>query len=373
MKEVTMFQMKRSASGDVVKKFEFLINLVPLPVDECLKAIIFFFVDDDVNRSWVKYINSLKEKFISTHDEPILVLSAKARRRFLEDLSAQSMKKFTYEVDPSSRLLLMGAGKIDNTTNFEMRYPDCLLTNFQDAGVYGCIDGVPRSGKTSLATTFMQILGERFNFQVITNIAIDKPPDYIHIVNKLSDFAIKMDAIKKRWIAILDETGTFVGRKRALSKENIDFENLTRFIGKMGGRLIMITHSFEMDVPSILQSWITEKYTKKSLTTMYASLSGNHFKMHRLIDHIPKEELKMRTEDITSLDFDISIKKLLQDVQNDISIDNAVKAQLSTKQKSGLTIRAKVEELLKAGGLTHKQIAKKVGTTRSYVTEINTF
>ena len=78
----------------------------------------------------------------------------------------------------------------------------------------------------------------------------------------------------------------------------------------------MVTHDMSRDVPPILQSWITEVFRKIKLDEMYAILNkpgGLH--MNRMICDIPDSNLSFISEDITSLNFDISIKKLLSEIQ----------------------------------------------------------
>ena len=364
----TMFKMKRSASAAVKKAFNELIDTIPLPINKAMESIIFYFVDEDINRSWLYYLNKLKM-------EGKLYLTEEERQEFMADLSSQAMKKFTYELDPSSRLLIMGATNDRDTINFHMRFPDCLVSNFKLPGTYGVIDGLPRTGKTSLATTFMEILYQ-IDFNIITNIALDDPPHYIHYVRKLSDMVKVMDE-QNRWVAILDETGTFVGRKRAVSKENVDFENLARFVGKMGGRLILITHSFELDVPSLLQEWTTERFSKTALDTAMVHLSrdGGYIKMHKQITGIPDADMKYITEDITSLQFDISIKKLLQRIQDGVSIKKAVDEQLQKKEETSTNSRGEkkeriLEKLEQHPDASYEEIAVLADVTYDYARKI---
>lgn len=361
----TMFRMKRSASAAVKKAFNELIDTIPLPINKAMESVIFYFVDEDVNRSWLYYLNKLKT-------EGKLYLNEEERQEFMADLSSQAMKKFTYELDPSSRLLIMGATNDRDTINFHMRFPDCLVSNFKVPGTYGVIDGLPRSGKTSLATTFMELLYQ-IDFDIITNIAINDPPHYIHYVQKLSDMVMKMDELT-RWVCILDETATFATKKRAVSHENVDFENLARFVGKMGGRLILITHSFELDVPTILQEWTTERFTKTDLESAMVHLSrdGGYIKMHKQITGIPDAEMHYITEDITSLQFDISIKKVLFRIQDGVSIEKAVKEQTQKKdengeQKKGSKKEHIIEKLKLHPDATAEEIAVLTGASDEYV------
>lgn len=369
MKEQTLFSMKRSASAAVRKTFNELNEKIPLHINDAIDAIIFFFVDEDVNRSWMYFLNQKKQRGEYS-------LTQKERNEFMLDLSAQAMKKFTYELDPASRLLMMGATNVADTVNFFMRFPDALVSNFKLPGTYGCIEGNPRFGKTSFAVTLMPILHERFGFDILTNIVIEDAPDYIYQVQKLSEL-VKIMNKTKNWICILDETATFAGKKRALSTANIDFENLTRFVGKMGGRLIMVTHSFEMDIPSILQEWMTERYTKYSLDKVKAILNreGGYMKMNKVVTGVPDAELHFVSEDITSLHFDISIKRLLERVQDNISVEDAINEQLVKEEKTDYQeIKLNIKEMIKdkiKNGLKLKEaaveVAKETGYTYSTV------
>ena len=367
-----MFRMKRSASAEVRKKFQEMNEQIPLAVNDLMEAVIFFFVDEDVNNSWMYFINKLKEQNRE-------YLTPQERRAFLLDLSAQAMKKFTYELDPASRLLMMGASNTRDTVNWHMRFPDALVSNFKLAGTYGCIDGRPRFGKTATAINLMKIMHERFGFEMLTNIALAENLDWVHYVTKLSELVLKMKEVKS-WVAVLDETGAFVGKKRALSKENVDFENLTRYVGKMGGRLILITHSFELDVPTILQTWITEKYTKIKLDQCKCILSrdGGFMKMNKVVTGVPDAELEFRTEDITSLNFDISVKKLLDRIQDNVSIEKAIEEQMQDPktERGGIDdkqVKAMIKDLLLNGNTTTeaiRSVAEALGSKSNYIRNV---
>jgi hypothetical protein len=123
----------------------------------------------------------------------------------------------------------------------------------------------------------------------------------------------------EKFTAILDETAVYIYKKKALSVENTDFESLARFIGKWKGNLIVISHSFERDIPSLLQIWTTERYHKVSLDTVDVNLDkqGGLIKLHKRISGVPDAELLYVTEDTTALNFDISVARLLQEVQVD--------------------------------------------------------
>jgi hypothetical protein len=367
MKEQTLFSMKRSASAAVRKTFNELYEKIPLYINDAIDAVIFFFVDEDVNRSWMYFLNQKKQK-----NE--ICLTPEERNEFMMDLSAQAMKKFTFELDPASRLLMMGATNVADSINFHLKFPDALVSNFRLPGTYGCIEGNPRFGKTSLAVTLMPILNQRFGFDILTNVVIEEAPEYIVYVQKLSHLVTLM-AKHKNWVCILDETATFAGKKRALSTANIDFENLARYVGKMGGRLIMITHSFEMDIPTILQEWTTERYRKVELDRAKVILSreGGFFKMNRIVTGIPDAELKFKSEDITSLHFDISIKKLLERIQDNVSIEDAIREQLNKveeekkpKKNTQQQVKAMIKDKIKQGMKVKEaviEVSKETGVT----------
>lgn len=361
----TLFLMKRSAAGAVKKKLSQIINAIPLTIDEAYDGLVFFFVDEDVIDSWTQLLNKLK---MEQHlEETGMYVPEHIRKKFIRYLTIQASKLFTEKFDTTSRLLIRGATDTDDVLNWFLKWPECILSNFKDNGCYGCIEGVPRSGKTSLACTFMPIFHEAFGLEIITNIKIKDQPDYIHYTTKLSSLVKLMDE-KKRWVCILDETATFAYKKLALKTENIDFENLGRFIGKMGGRLLMITHSFEMDIPTQLQTWMSERYKKLDSTTVRIDLAGKNYKAHKLIEGVPDTELKFVTEDITSLQFDISISKMLARVQDGVSVSTALNEQLAYRNNteriaqlkvmigSGIKgeewkrARAELNELLSVGG-----------------------
>lgn len=373
MKDETMFKMKRSASAQVRKTFHEFQEKIPLGVDDCIEAIIFFFVDEDVNNAWMYHINNLKEK-------GTLYLTEKERRQFILDLSAQAMKKFTFELDPASRLLMMGASNIEDTINYFMRFPDCLVSNFKLYGTYGVIDGAPRLGKTALGVNLFEIMHNNFKFDILTNIPLKEEKDWVFYSTKLSDLVLDMHK-SKNWCAVLDETGTYAGRKRSTSRENVDFENLARFVGKMKGRLILITHSFELDIPTLLQVWTSERFSKKSLERARVVLArqGGYMKLNKTITGIPDANIPFKSEEITSLNFDISIKKLLSRVQDNVSIPQAVKEQLEDtagtknrkegesnlkqikamikdKMKNGLKLKEAIQEVSEETGLKYTSV-----------------
>jgi len=326
----TLFYMKRSAAGAVKKKLYEVTNQIPLTIDEAYEALVFFFVDEDVIDAWTQLLNKLK---VEQHqNEKGMYLPEKVRKKFIRYLTIQASKLFTEKFDTTSRLLIRGATDMDDKLNWFLKWPQCIISNFKETGCYGCVEGVPRSGKTSLACTFMPMFKEHYGLDILTNVKINNAPDYIHYSQKLSNLVRDMDEYQ-HWICILDETATFAYKKLALKTENIDFENLGRFIGKMGGRLLMITHSFEMDIPTQLQTWMSERYKKLDKETLRIDLGGKHYKAHKVIEGVPDADLEFVTEDITSLQFDVSISKLLSRIQDGVSVQVALDDQLEIKEK----------------------------------------
>jgi hypothetical protein len=355
----TVFIMKRSAAGEVNKKLMGYFNKIPLSIDDAQEAMIHFFVDEDVIDAWSQVFDKLR-----TRNE--LYFPENTRKEFMRYLNMQASKLFSETFDTTSRLLVRGATDMDNELNWFLKWPACLLSNFKETGCYGCIEGVPRSGKTSLACTFMPILHDSFGMDIITNVRIEDPPEYVFYVQKLSDLVLKMDS-RKQWVCILDETATFAYKKLALSTANIDFENLARFIGKMGGRLLMITHNFATDIPSQLQLWMTERYKKLEKTRMKVDLEGLNYKAHINVCGLPDAELHFVTEDITSLQFDISIKRVLERIQDGVSVRQAVEEQIRAPTKSKKDI---IIDMMTSGKYTKKEIADIVGVSPAYVTQI---
>lgn len=378
----TLFYMKRSAAGAVKKELYKIVNEVPLTIDQAYEALVFFFVDEDVIDAWTQLLNKLKIE--QTNKEQGMYLPEGTRKKFIRYLTIQASKLFTEKFDTTSRLLIRGATDMDDTLSWFLKWPQCMISNFKETGCYGCIEGVPRSGKTSLACTFMPMFNEVYGFDILTNVKIKDAPEYIYYVKKLSELVKLMDE-KKEWICILDETATFAYKKLALKTENIDFENLGRFIGKMGGRLLMITHSFEMDIPSQLQTWMSERYKKLDKQVLKIDLGGKNYKAHKVVSDIPDTELKFVTEDITSLQFDISIYKMLQRIQDGVSVKKALEEQLSEKDnkvsngggdrlRKVREVKQKVGIKVKDGGMKVKEaikaVAEEIGQSENYTRDL---
>ena len=326
-----MNEMRRTASAQMQKNFNSLYTKNPLPINDARIATAQFMVDES-------YINLWNDKLNKWEFSGGDVLSARQRRIFLAHLNAQYAKLITQVLDPMSRVFVRSY--TEGVRGIPWHFPKCLLWNFDfhgaSQGIYSCIDGVPRSGKTSFACLLMPLFND-LGIKVITNIAIRRPPDYIYVRKSLSEVILLMDRLDK-WVLILDETATFVDKKKALANANIDFETLARFIGKMGGRLMMITHDFDKDIPTRLQEWITERYHKIEKDKVRIMLSGPKFKFYEYAKLVPDCDLKFITQDITSLKFDRSIQDILQKVQLGMTIPEALKIdnklpELTEKQK----------------------------------------
>ena len=334
-------KMRRTASFIALRNWRNMINRRPMDFNTMRKIMENYFVEKDVIHSWNVVIEkgrTIGEQFI-----PERMID-----KFLSDCTEQFSVKTNTELDTLTNAFLMGSST-DGGISINLRFPDCLVSNFKLAGTYGCIYGLPRSGKTSLACYFMSIFDKVQHMDVITNIPIDNKPDWIHLEKKLSGIIRQMVLIKK-WICILDETATYIPKQRAMSETNIDFINLCRFVGKLGGRLILITHDFDRDIPTILQTFISERYEKVDLDKMTVTLGrqGGYIKMYETIRDIPDAELKFITEDITSVDFDISVAQLLQDVQEATSHKDmliALDKQLERKEPHADTSDA-VDEMM---------------------------
>jgi predicted XRE-type DNA-binding protein len=345
--------MKRTASAEMQQNFEKVINEIPLRVETARLATALFFVDNDYVKVWNKKLDSYQEK-----------LPPRARQLFLAHLNNQYSKLITEKIDPTSRVFVRSYNPGKKHRSWFLKWPQCIISNFKEVGTYGCIEGVPRSGKTSLGCVFMKMFYEDFGIETLTNIKINNEPEYVHYVQKLSDLVQEMNDLK-RWICILDETATFADKKVALSKGNIDFENLARFIGKMGGRLLMITHSYERDIPTRLQDWMTERYKKVDKTILHCYNSGKLYTGNEKIKDVPDTDFYFLTEDITSLQFDISIKQLLQDIQDNISVERALRMQ-----KKPITTYEKVVDYRKRHkNISQKEIAKVFGISQATVCE----
>jgi hypothetical protein len=332
-----------------------------ITIQECYEIMGIMFVNEDIIISWTELLD-MKQGNIETF------LNEQERKNFKADM-VREFAFFRDRLDPTSRLLLAGSSPTmpSETTFWNMNFPNVLLQNFRKGGTYGCIHGLPRTGKTSLAVSFMELFIADTQLHILTNIIVKEEMETIHQCTTLSEL-VKCMSTYTGWICILDETGTFVGKKRALSSENVDFENLGRFVGKLGGRLIMITHDMSRDIPPILQSWMSEQYRKTDLTSMVAILNKpGGLRMNRMITNIPDCNLSFITEDITSLQFDISIKKLLSEIQTTKGVDrdeqrNAILGWLEEHKRSEAEEKnavKKVEVRAKNASVRFKELLRK--------------
>jgi len=330
-------------------------------------------MNEDVISSWTELLQLKHENYETYLDD-------KERMDFIAD-SVNEFAQARMHLDPTSRLLLGGSSPTlpSEVTFWDMRFPNILIQNFKKGGTYGCIWGLPRTGKTSLAVSLMELFISDTQLTILTNIVLKESMEQVRFCSTLSEL-VKQMVTNTHWIAILDETATFVPKKRALSSENLDFENLGRFVGKLGGRLIMITHDFARDIPPILQSWMTEQFHKLNLESMIAILNKpSGLRMNRMITNIPDCNLSFITEDITGLEFDISIKKLLSEIQTEKGVDrgeqrdailswlkNNEKSEPEKKKKKELIIertqkaKKRYDELI-AKGFTKMHAYRKIG------------
>ncbi len=307
----TTFRMKQAAAGSAKKRFKELMNTKPFTLDVMREIMYTFFFREDVIMSWENLFNQ-----VEVTGEPLLMEDI---QQFKSDARAQFAQKLTYEVDPTSRVAMMGAQEEIGDVSWYVIRPDVLVANFKETGTYGCIYGVPRSGKTSFATKLSKIFAGQ-GMTVLTNIKMQNHPDKVVYVTTLSELIYYM-ITEDTWVCILDETGSYIEKKRAMAQRNIDFENLARFIGKLGGRLIMATHNYERDIPTKLQDFITETYWKRSKKRVKVDLNkeGGHVKFHQTIGNIPDATDSNGnpiyiTEDISGLKFDVDLDKLLSEI-----------------------------------------------------------
>ena len=365
-----IFYAKRSATGSVKRQIHLIVNEIPMSIDNAYETLVYYFVDDDVISSWTDVLNELKVdksniRLTPDGEEMGMYLPEPIRKEFVRYFTMQASKLITEKFDTTTRLLMRGSIDADNQRNWFLKWPQCIISNFKEIGCYGCIEGVPRTGKTSMACTFMPMFHEFYDLDILTNIKIDDAPDYIYYTQKLSDLVKLMDE-RNQWICILDETATFAYKKLALKTENIDFETLGRFIGKMGGRLLMITHSIEMDVPTQLQTWMTERYKKLEKKRMKIDLAGANYKAHDIINNIPDTELNFVTADITSLQFDVSIEKLLQRVQDGVSVEEALNEQIAVKKNKEKVILDKQEKKEEMNIIVKSKWGKAIAIKKKY-------
>lgn len=361
-----------------------------LTVEDCYEALGLYFLNVDVIESWTELLH-LKHENYETY------LNDKERMDFIADCVSE-FAQTRERLDPTSRLLLGGSSPTlpSEVTFWDMRFPNILIQNFKKGGTYGCIWGLPRTGKTSLAVSLMELFISDTQLDIISNIVLKENMEQLHFCPTLSEL-VRQAVTNKSWIAILDETATYIPRKRALSTENLDFENLARFVGKLGGRLILITHDFARDIPPILQSWTSEQFHKLNLDSMIAILNKpGGLRMNRMIVNIPDCSLSFITEDISGLDFDISIKKLLSEIQTSKGVERDEQADAiltwlkdneksSNEKKQGRELviekaqkaKMRLEELMSKGFTkmkAYRKIAEEIGlspeTIRSYMSYV---
>lgn len=314
-----LFHMKRSASGEAKKLYQqYWKKPEDMTYEDLFEIMQCFWIDQDKIQAMAKKLLDMME---ARED-----LTPEVMKLFRIESTVQYAKKTTFQLDPTSRLLMMGTGDDKDYQSWMQRYPDCLVSNFKKTGTYGAITGPPRSGKTDFACLLMEVLMDPFHMNIITNIKIDDPPEGIIYVTKVSEL-VRALVENKKSVVVLDETGSVIPKKRALSKRNINYESLTRYIGKLDGRLIMITQDFYKDIPTLIQGWITERYKKKGIYMVDIDLTrpNGYVKLHKIFRDLPKTKLKYRTEDITGIEFDLDIDELLQKVA---SSDNKGKAIL---------------------------------------------
>ena len=348
--DLTIFKMKGAAAISARERFKQLIeeiknyNEMYFNFNTLYEVIRSYFVDEDIIASWLEFLTHKELNNETLTKEEVF--------NFIAEANMQYAKKFTM-LDATSALLEMGAGEEKDRLNWFTKLPEALVANFELKGTYGCIYGPPRIGKTSLAVNFMKIFAD-MGIHTITNIKILDPPQTISYVTKMSDF-LRVVIEKNKWIAILDETAVYVPKQKAVSQRNIDFVNLARFVGKLGGRMLLITHNFEMDVPTPIQAWTTEKYFKKELKLMWVDLTrqDGKIKMHKYIDNIPDAKefagYEFITQDLAGLHFDVDVDKLLQYIP-DAGYENqkrAIKEFLDKKGKINNQVNEIIGEVLK--------------------------
>lgn len=322
-----LFHMKRSASGEAKRLYQqYWSQKSALEYEDLFEIMQNFWIDQDK-------IQAMAKKLLDMMDAGEELTPA-VMKLFRIESTVQYAKKTTFQLDPTSRLLMMGTGDNKDYQSWMQRFPDCLVSNFKKTGTYGAITGSPRSGKTDFGCLLMELLIETFHMNIITNIKIDDPPEGITYISKVSDLVREL-VNQRKSVVILDETGSVIPKKRAVSTRNINYESLTRYIGKLDGRLIMITQDFYRDIPTLIQGWITEKYKKKGLHTVTIDLyrPNGYVKLHKIFSDIPRTHLKYRTEDITGIEFDLNIDELLQTVASSDNKKKAILEYIDTSKK----------------------------------------
>lgn len=370
--------MKQSAAAQAKEQFKLLMHERPFDIEIMREIMYTFFVRDDIIRAWERFFNKVETGEVQILREDKMNFKSDARQQFAE--------KLTFQVDPVSRVSMMGSKEDRNDTSWHVIRPDALVANFRDNGTYGVIYGVPRSGKTSLATMLMRIIRDEWGITPITNIKLNDGKGICY-VTKVSEL-IRAMVEEDEWIIVLDETGTYIDRKKPMQRTNIDFENLARFMGKLRGRMIMATHDYERDVPPKLQNFITEKYWKRSKKRVRVDLTkdGGHIKMHQTIGNVPDavdsngKPIYM-TEDISGLKFDVDISELLDDIpetrghrQEEYIIEWLNKKEEEANRPSPTDIRDMVKEMVDDKNISVSdacervadKVGLQVGTVRNY-------
>jgi len=311
--EKKIWEMKKAAAEDAAYKFRKLMDGV-LDVKKCKWIIQHFFVHEDKIAAVLRALHRIEQ---NGGNLDIKMADGRTFREWFEEIAyMEYVSKFTFFADPTSMVLEMGSRDVeDKAYSWQMYNPNLFIANFRDRGTFGVIDGSPRQRKTSFACLLMEEMIKE-GMTIKTNIKIERAPPQIFQFTKISDFLKNVvqhhDYYDPNdiWVVIIDEFAQLSHKKRAMTNRVINFEHLARIIGKLGGSLIMIVHSFEKDVPTLLQSWTTQKYRKMNKKLVLIELQGERVRFFDYVSNVPDTKLKFITTDMAAVQFDIDMEKL---------------------------------------------------------------
>lgn len=235
-------------------------------------------------------------------------------------LHALAVGQFVEKVGSFDALSQICIGTASNEKRYEpwtLYNPAAFLGGFAQPGHFGLIHGPALGvGKTSFAVLLMPHALQSPDVHVLTNIWVSPPEDMeerVHQVSKLSDIlriGLELESQGKRWLCILDEALFFFSRQEPMSKDVRDFDRFIRWVRKLNGCIILITHFEERDIPEKAKPFLTTRFKKPSKGVVHVDIRTDQYVIVRRITGVPNATWPFETKGKAGLDMDIDIAHL---------------------------------------------------------------
>jgi hypothetical protein len=335
--------------------------------EECENVITFFWMDEKEKMHW-------RGEVIS-HDLRGELNEPEFRTRFL-NVTMNQIGLFLRTFDDLTRVAWMRVRSQVITHNaIQWKYcpDDFWMDQYKGSGNFGMIHGAPGSGKSDLCVALME-KALRVNHRAVTTILIPKDARPVGMTYSSSFRKIMLSCIQNLQAGFItdvfmDELGSIMNRKRALSGRYVNVEDFVRIIRKLGGNLFGAIQD-QQSTPTLITAFKPVVYNKFNKRTMTVK-TGSSF---NTVVGVERTKLPFETGDPAALTVDVDMTALnsyIGSLPEDVDKYSAIYSFLEGSNRKPTEIERNIAiKTLYLMGNTQEWIGDLFGVNQSTISDV---